>query len=247
MVNRFVAEKTHNLIPHVISSLPEDGILLINTIYFKADFSNKFDAELTGSSTFTLFNNQRIPIKLMSNEAFIRYYDTGTAQVCLLNFRGYPAGMLLLLPHTPGEEALFSAVREVFSADGMAGVMSRMTKFESVDLQMPKFHSEFEMDLEEEMKKEGVVDATDITKGCALIGHSLIGEECYIDHVIHRTVLDVNEEGVEAAAATVVDMGPMLGACMPPPVPRPPPIPMHITRPFALALVTTNTNTASQL
>ena len=87
-VNLFVAEKTYGLIPRVISSLPTDGILLINTIYFKAQFYYKFDPDSTRSSHFTLFNHQEMPITLMHQDGYILYYDTGSAQVCLLPFDG---------------------------------------------------------------------------------------------------------------------------------------------------------------
>ena len=54
-------------------------------------------------------------------------------------------------------DALIPSVCEVFSPDGMAGVM-------------PKFRSEFAVNLVDEMWREGVVDATQIQKRCALVG-----------------------------------------------------------------------------
>ena len=245
-VNEYVAEKTNNLIPQIVQELPDDdGILLINTLYFKADFQRKFKSLNTFPGDFTLFTGVKQQVNIMSQTSYLPYYETGDAQVCLLPFDSHhsDAALLLILPHLRTPSALTECAQSVLSASGLPHVLSHLTE-EYVELYLPKFRTEFDVDIVHLMRKEGVNDATDIRKGCALIGHTqeqLLfpgnGEGCYIKSVLHKTVFDVNEEGVEAAAATVVIMPHIVGAAPPPSIPPPPPIPMHCTRSFALALI----------
>ena len=244
-VNEYVKEKTNSLIPQMLEKLPPDGVLLINTLYFKAQFEHKFEGEFTRHLDFDLFSGEKKQIDTMIETYSFLYYETGDAQVCLLPFEGKhsDAALLLILPHNHTPSALCECANTVLSADRLPHVLSHLTR-EEVHLLLPKFRVEFDVDVAEMMKNEGVNDATNKTKGCARIGHSQeqllhpeLGEWCYIQSVLHKTVLDVNEEGVEAAAATVVVMPPDEGDLEPPPIPPPPPIPMHCTRPFILALV----------
>lgn len=223
-VNSWADKQTNGRIPKVLDQL-DDGIvmLLANAIWFKGDWRDQFDKAKTKAEPFRAPNGN-VNVPMMQRQGKVRLGTMPQAQVVDLPYGGDAFSMTILLPD------------EGVSVDALLGSLTAATWARAVDslnevkaeLHLPKFKLSWDDDLIGALKALGmrtafVPDGADFTRMSRTAGQKL-----FISFVKHNTFVDVNEEGTEAAAVTVVGVG-VTSAPPPPPV-------IRIDRPFVFAI-----------
>lgn len=206
IINGWVNDKTNGKIPSIVPQvIPADIIMyLINAIYFKADWASQFDESLTRSGPFTLKSGSEISAEMMwhAEAASVGYNRGDGITVVDLPYGGRAFSMTILLPD---------------DHDGIDGVLHEMTvpRWSSwiggIDstsrvVSLPKFTVEYKLRLDDVLKSLGMAIAfCDV--GLADFTKLRPGGEACISYVDHKAFVEVNEQGTEAAAATVVAIG----------------------------------------
>lgn len=228
-INDWVSEKTHDKIPTIIDQIGNDAILyLINAIYFKGAWQHRFDAAATTPADFHLVDGttKKVPMMNLSRSDF-RYYQTGDFQVINLP---YSDGRLSMYVVLPGKETKLAAFEASLSKQMWEDLMMRLGKREG-SLTLPKFKIEDKITLNDALQKMGMEIAFDTSKADFSEMADVTPLRIFISRVLHKTFMEVNEEGTEAAAATAVEMSVTSAPAHPPQ-----PFMMVVDRPFIVAL-----------
>lgn len=204
-INAWVEDQTQgkiqNLFPEgVLNNLTR--LVLTNAIYFKGNWANQFNARYTHERPFTLANGKTIKAPLMGQKSEFGYAEQEDFLMLQMPYAGDDLAMLVLLPR---------------KADGLAGlekslnaenldVWVKQLRDTKVDVAFPKFKMTSEFQLNDSLQTMGMVDAFDMNRAdfSGLNGGT---EDLYIQAVVHKAFVEVNEEGTEAAAATGVAIG----------------------------------------
>ncbi|MEL6658497.1 MAG: serpin family protein [Bacteroidota bacterium] len=197
-VNAWVAENTNDLITEALSELPAGVVmLLINAIYFQGSWQTQFDAENTVSAEFNTPNGP-VQAELMHQpETNMRYFETERFQAVDLPYGDSIFSMSVFLPKEGFE--VQDVVSEL-SAENWANWLTQFTST-NIELLLPKFEMEYEIKLKGTLPTMGMPTAfTDFADFSQMIQ----GGGVKIDDVIHKAFIEVDEEGTEAAAVTVV-------------------------------------------
>ncbi len=226
-INGWVANKTHDKIKSIISELaPEDVLVLINAVYFKGTWTKEFDKQRTMERDFhgTLDAVKQHP--MMSRDDDFRYYEGEGMQLARLPYGDGRLGLLVFLPASGTGMADFVAR---FSAENVNRWTDSL-RYEEGEIVLPKFKIEYDKSLAGLLKQMGMARAC--SEG-ADFGGMLAKPGTlpfYISDVLHKTFVEVNEEGTEAAAVTAVKM---VATAMPMEVER---FTMVCDRPFVYAI-----------
>ena len=207
-INRWVSAQTGGKIPAIVDSPIPDGAImyLINAIYFKGSWTQQFDPSLTHDGPFTLRGGAAVQAPLMTHAdpAPARYYQGDGVTVVDLPYGGRAWSMTIVLPDAPaGIDSLPAGLTATRWNAWMAGLDS-----EGIVVTMPKFTLTFDASLEAALTSLGMgiafcdADNADFSR---LIPGALPGQVC-ISKVKHKTYVNVDEEGTEAAAATSVEI-----------------------------------------
>ena len=199
-INRWVAEKTQEKIKElVIPSQIENAILvLINAIYFKGIWTQQFDKDRTKERPFILPDGSLRSHPMMSQSSQYLYYEREKFQAVSLPYGDGRVSMYIFLPK---ESSSIEEFKTLLTVENWRSWMSRFYEMEG-DIELPRFKSEYCKVLNDAL----------ITLG---MGESFSGDANFegmgagaltISQVIHKAFIEVNEEGSEAAAATVVIM-----------------------------------------
>ncbi len=197
-VNAWVAENTNDLITEALNQLPSGVVmLLINAIYFQGSWQTQFDAANTVTATF---NSPSGPVQaelMHQPETNMRYFENERFQAVDLPYGDSIYSMSVFLP------------KEGFGVADIVGELSAeswenwLTQFTptNIELLLPKFEMEYEIKLKGTLPTMGMPLAfTDFADFSQMIE----GGGVKIDDVIHKAFIEVDEEGTEAAAVTVV-------------------------------------------
>ena len=200
IINGWVDRNTNGRIKEIIQPpIPWDMMMyLINAIYFKASWTYRFDEDLTRDDSFELPNGTKKPCRMMVQKATFQYFQNSELQAIDLPYGDAGFRMTVLLPK-PGRniEQFVSQLTEQSWKEWTSAFSNT-----EVDLQLPKFKLEYEKKLNDVLKAMGMViafsesdaDFTKIDKRGGL----------FISEVKHKTFVQVDEEGTEAAAVTSV-------------------------------------------
>jgi serpin B len=202
MVNRWVEEATHGKIKQMIEG-PMSGMtgaFLCNAIYFKGTWEKQFDAHETQDRQFHLAYGQQKAVPMMRQKRSFEYKETGTFQAVRLAYAGSRLGMYVFLPGTNSTPQ--KLVEEFGAAGWEKGVVGTFAKREGT-LQMPRFKMEYKAELKKPLMALGMQSA--FRPGTADFS-AMTTTPLYVDAVKHKSFVEVNEEGTEAAAATGVTM-----------------------------------------
>ncbi|XP_068092901.1 serpin B6-like isoform X2 [Hyperolius riggenbachi] len=206
-INSWVAEKTEGKIKDLLPSGSVDALtrlVLVNAIYFKGNWANQFDKQCTSEMPFRLNKNETKPVQMMYKKAKfpMTYVGDLFTKVIELPYVNNELSMIILLPDdiedgTTGLEKLEQQLTYEKFAE-----LTNPTNMEKteVELLLPKFKLENYFDLESVLGGLGMTDAFDISK-CDLSGMSG-SRDLVLSKVVHKSFVEVNEEGTEAAAAT---------------------------------------------
>ena len=200
VINDWIEEKTNDKIKDMLDFIPADAYMyLVNAIYFKATWKYEFDPEDTFSAAFTKEDGSTMTADFMALEAELNYGMTEQFTAAEFPYGDGAFSMVVLLPH---EGTTADALASDLDIDAWKEAESRMAPA-SIKVNMPKFKYEWKDSLNQALKKLGLgvafsddADFSGITEEVML----------FISRVLHQTFIDVNEEGTEAAAATIVEV-----------------------------------------
>jgi serpin B len=187
-------EKIKDLIPEGILN-SDTRMVLVNAIYFKADWLDQFDPVETNDYLFHLLDGTDVTAKFMKQHVASPYYLGDGFQAVELAYAGDTAAMDILLPDEGNFEAFESALNSNLLDQTLDGLQPA-----SFDIFLPKFTFESSFDLSETLKSMGMVAAFD--PDSADLSGMTGKKDLFISDVIHKAFVAVDEAGTEAAAAT---------------------------------------------
>ena len=202
IINGWIDEGTNGKIKEIVDEIdPLAVMFLINAIYFKGSWTERFDESLTADDWFTLPDGSRKPCRMMMQTDDFGYFEDSDFQAVDLPYGDAGFSMTIFLPRP---ETDVDALIAQFNQENWDYWINSFSK-RSVGLYFPKFTLEYELTLNDVLKALGMeiafepyqADFTGMYKG---------PESLYISEVKHKTFVEVNEEGTEAAAATSVEM-----------------------------------------
>ncbi|MFC2120898.1 serpin family protein [Bacteroidota bacterium] len=199
IINNWVSDKTHQKIETILTKTNSGDLMyLINAIYFKGRWLFEFDPDKTFDGPFTLNNGERIRVaKMHQQEDFNYLYNDLFSSVELLYGSGN-FSMHILLPHN---NLKVDDIIENLNNETWNQWLTEYVKKENYKIYIPKFKFEYKKSLIDDLKTLGMnlafnpmADFSGINKNC----------EMWISLVKHKTFIEVNEEGTEAAAVTII-------------------------------------------
>lgn len=196
-INAWVDAHTQHKIPELFgpgSIQPSSQLVLANAVYFKADWAKPFDKQWTKNQPFHRPGQNDMTVPLMHKKSEFRYHETDSYQVVELPYAGHAYSMVIWLPKQADKLAAMEA--EILKASTVEALRGLQTT--DVDLFLPRFKLNSSLSLVDTLKAMGMVDAfTDAANFSGISSQSLL-----ISAIVHQAVVEVDEVGTEAAAAT---------------------------------------------
>lgn len=202
-LNGWCNEKSHGMIPKIIDELsPEAKLVLMNAIYFKASWTEKFDENDTKEETFTKADGTTVKVPMMRRNAEIMYNANDVfSSVCLPFGSGDRFLMYVLLP---SEGKTVDDVINALTND----YWEQNYKYSEpsyVKLKLPRFETKSDFRLNEIISQMGAPTMFDIKKA-EFPNMSKNFKELYVSLLKQKAAIEVSEEGAKASAVTVAMM-----------------------------------------
>lgn len=227
-INEWVSERTAELIPELFPVGVIDTqttLVLANALYLKAPWARPFSAQATEPAPFFRLDGSELEVEMMHDDALRADYGEGPGyQALALPLRGDELEMLIIVPDD------FATFEAGLDAAGLASLRASMSST-VVSVSLPKFEVEAQLELTGELQALGMsspfVDDRSFDAILERLG--------VITAVVHQTVIEVDEKGTEAAAATGIVIT-KTGALLPDAA-------IEVDRPFMLAIRDAPTDT----
>ncbi|MFH1942131.1 MAG: serpin family protein [bacterium] len=202
VINAWVSDNTQGKIEEIVQPPinPLTVMFLINAIYFKATWTVEFDPSKTTDDTFAKPDGSDIPVKMMRLRETLSYFETDDFQAVDLPYGEGKFSMTVILPKEA--RTVDELIREITSEKVSAWASSFNKK--DVLLHLPKFKLEYDKKLNDILTALGMGVAFEA--GRADFTRINPDVDLFISNVKHKTFVEVDEEGTEAAAATVVEI-----------------------------------------
>ena len=211
-INAWASEKTRGKISELISPgvLTRSHLLVLaNAIAFKGFWQNQFDRNATHPDTFTLADGTQVEVPMMSRKEGFRLhtefdpknYSQPRFQVAELLYRGDELSMVIILPGKPDG---LPELESKLTLKTLAEWLNSAHEAHGARISLPKFRIETSsMMFKGPLQKLGMSDAFDAVKA-DFGGMFSRPTPLFLDFVVQKAVVEVNEEGSEAAAVTAV-------------------------------------------
>jgi len=200
-INKWCSEKTHEMIPDFLKELSPDNVLiLMNALYFNGKWKEKFESSQTAEDKFLTIDSKSVKKEFMHIEKDFNYAETedGKIRMCELPYGNGAFVMDVILPDPDVDFKEF--IDKMTDEEWKTMFAYRDTQ--KIQLSLPKFRMEAEYDLRDALMAMGMPLAyqkgkADLKKMCSDDSWIL-----WVDRTIQKTVIDVDENGSEAAAVT---------------------------------------------
>ena len=198
-INNWCNKHTGGMIPTAVDRLDPDAVLyLLNAIYFKAKWTEKFNPEDTRIMNFTTQNGTVVKHNMMHRQTRTLYGKNKICQMLYLPYGNKDFGMYVLLP-----------VKGKTTADIIQGLSARELeqqlngmKDENVDILMPRFYTSSETTLNHVLSAMGMPLV--FTSRAELPNMAQGEKDLYVSLIDQKTIIEVNEKGTEGTARTLM-------------------------------------------
>ena len=201
-INNWVNNETDNMIPKVLEDISDDEVMyLVNALAFEAEWARIYESDQVYNRTFTKEDGTKQDVELMySTEG--EYLENENATGFIKYYKHSKYAFVALLPNEG-----VSVSNYIDSLDGESiTAMLANAKSVKVETAIPKFETEYDVEMSDILKAMGMTNAFDISMAdFSEMGYYSEGN-IYIDKVIHKTYIQVGEKGTKAGATTVIDM-----------------------------------------
>ncbi|XP_036274185.1 serpin B11 isoform X2 [Pipistrellus kuhlii] len=202
-INAWVESKTNGKITNLFGKDtidPSSVMVLVNAIYFKGQWQNKFQERETIKTPFQLSEGKSVIVEMMyqAGRFKLAFIKEPQMQVLELPYVQDKLSMIILLP--TGRVTLEQIEKRLNVKTFRKWTSSSNMKERDVEVHLPRFKLEIKYELNSLLKSLGMTDVFHQSKA-DLSGMSP-AKGLYVSKVIHKSYVDVNEEGTEAAAAT---------------------------------------------
>ncbi len=231
VINGWIEDKTHDKIQKMLESLdPDLAMLLINAVYFNGKWRHQFDKNDTQDLPFYVTPEAPADVPMMYQKE--KFAVAGTEKATLVELP-YGQGNYSMVVMLPDEGVSLQEAAAELNPENWAQWMENLSNGTTeVELSMPRFKYEYKRELNDDLKNLGMGIAFEPFSA----DFSNISDQgLFISFVLHQTFIETNEEGTEAAAATVVGIG-FTSMPLPPQV-------ININRPFLYFIRETTTGT----
>lgn len=218
-VNAWANEKTNGKIPTILTEDNREFVTaLINAVYFKAAWENEFPEDQTDKADFTDADGTTGTVDMMHQTNGFGYYSTPGVEALKMDYRNYAVDNV----DGDGFERFIDADLSMYliKADDTIDVQNLLDSAEfvygDVNVSVPKFKVEYGAALDDALQAMGIKNAYDHEKAdltAMLDPTGLPGGQFFLDTVLQKTYIAVDEKGTEAAAVTAAMDG--AGAAMP--------------------------------
>ncbi|CAG7820064.1 unnamed protein product [Allacma fusca] len=232
-INNWVEKTTNNKIKDLISASALNSltrVILVNGVYFKGQWKNKFDESNTSKQPFHLNEKESIEVDMMYKQAKFpyAYFDELDAHAVALPYKGDRLSMVI---YAPLQINGLSKIEDALKNLSPSKVLQKFGSHSDVEVSLPRFKVESTLSLVEPLKNLG---ARSMFSGDAdFSGIPVTNTGLQVSEVVQKAFIEVNEEGSEAAAAT----GMMIMLCSMPMVHE-----FRADRPFFFQIVDRKTN-----
>ena len=201
IINSWVENNTNGKIKQIVDNIdPLTVMFLINAIYFKGTWTYEFDKNKTQDDFFNLPDGSQVSCKMMAQAGDFSYFASDDFQAVDLPYGDELFSMTVILPNQ-GKD--IDALVATLTAENWNTWLNNFSSTEG-ELYLPRFKLEYEIKLNDVLQSLGMEIAFNPSQADFTRMYKNGG--IYIDKVKHKSFVEVNEEGTEAAAATVVDM-----------------------------------------
>jgi serpin B len=234
-INGWVAERTAGKIGRIIDALPHNaGPVLINAVYLKAAWRSPFALSATRDGDFSLTATARVRVPMMHQQTDLALVERAGWRALRLDYAERSLSLIVVLPQ---EVEGIDRVADRLDAAELTGLVAALkgARPRLVALALPRFKATTSADLVAPLQAAGMrlafSDAADFS---GMTGSGPRAGGLKIAAVKHRAVIEVDERGTEAAAATSAVMAPTSA-----PLDPPQPVPFVVDRPFLFLVVDT--------
>ncbi|MFH1314715.1 MAG: serpin family protein [Candidatus Eisenbacteria bacterium] len=200
-INAWASDKTRGKITNLIEPGMIDQatmLVLSNAIYFNGGWASKFDGKKTWEEPFWVAPDSSVMVDMMHQTRRFRYTETSELQILDLPYVGGDLSMIVLLP----KDRTGLAGAERFLTLKSLRIWLRQLREEDLIVSLPRFKVASDLLLNQALKDMGMTDAFDV--GLADFSGMTGRKGLFIDAVVHKALLEVAEDGTEAAASTAV-------------------------------------------
>lgn len=193
-INKWASDNTNNKIKEIVdeNDVKNSLLILTNAVYFNGEWKYPFVTKSTKKEKFTTTNNKEIIVDMMYNKEHYNYFENENLQAIELAYKGNNISMIVILP----KNSDINLNNQIYSK-----IISGLKK-EQIKLHIPKFEFESAFKLKDPLSEMGMAEPFSSSANFSGISKT----QLFIDDVIHKTFIGVNEKGTEAAAVTAVIM-----------------------------------------
>ncbi|HPF66024.1 serpin family protein [Lentimicrobium sp.] len=198
-INNWAKDNTNGKIEKVLDEISPDAVMfLMNALYFKGDWTYKFDKSATAPLPFYPANGNAADVDMMNAEFPFKSFYGNNYKAIELPYGQQNFAMVLVMPSGP-----LGSFINGFNGPVWQEITSGLdaSTAQTAELMMPKFRFDFEKVLNDQLKAMGMTDA--FSPGMADLS-GISDADIYVSFVKQNTFIDVNEEGTEAAAVTTI-------------------------------------------
>lgn len=229
-INNWVKQNTKDMIPKILEEIPEHAVMyLVNTLAFEAEWQSIYYKQQVREGEFTCADGTKQQVEFMYGSEHTYLEDENTIGF-LKYYKDQEYAFVALLPKENMNIADYIA-----GLDG--GQINHLIENRiegTVEVSIPKFETEFEIEMKDVLENMGMPIAFD-DKAADFSGLGTWTDgNIYINQVLHKTFISVAEKGTKAGAATLVEMDGESSARDPKEV--------YLNRPFVYMLIDCRTN-----
>ena len=203
-INNWVKEHTDEMIPEILDEIPDEAIMyLVNALAFEAQWDDVYDEFQVRDDIFTKEDGTKQDVEMMHADEY-KYLSDDLATGFIKYYEGRKYAFAALLPN--------EGVTVQQYVDSLTGSHLQKMLADPDEIQVftciPKFESEYDIEMSEVLQEMGMTDAFDcrIADFSKLGTYNVDGMNICINRVLHKTFISVTEQGTKAGAATAVEM-----------------------------------------